>query len=61
VEAGTLKQVLRSVLLVLVFHLSCFEYRKEPNSPRARIARMLAALSVRLDATANAGGARKRA
>lgn len=42
----TLQQVLRSVVMILVFHLSGFDYRKEHASPRARTARMLAALSV---------------
>ena len=32
--------------MILVFHLSGFDYRKEQASPRARTARMLAALSI---------------
>ena len=44
----TLKQVLRSVVMILVLHLSDFDYRRQPASRRAGIARMLAALSVRL-------------
>jgi hypothetical protein len=47
----TLKQVLTSVVMVLVLHLSSFDYRKWPASAQARIARMLAALTVRLDDT----------
>ena len=42
----TLQQVLKSVAMILVFHLSGFDYRKEQASPRARTARMLAALTV---------------
>jgi hypothetical protein len=44
----TLQQVLKSVVTVLVCHLSSFEYRKRPRSAQARTARMLAALTVRL-------------
>jgi len=33
-------------VMILVFHLSGFDYRKEQASSRARTARMLAALSV---------------
>lgn len=47
----TLKEVLTSVVMVLVCHLSSFEYRKRPASAEARTARMLAALTVRLDDT----------
>lgn len=47
----TLKQVLTSVVMVLVLHLTSFEYRKRPGSAQARIARMLAALTVRLNET----------
>lgn len=47
----TLKQVLQSVAMILVLHLSSFDYRKQIASPRARVARMLAALSVRLGDT----------
>jgi hypothetical protein len=45
-KAVTLQQVLKSVAMILVFHLSGFDYRKEQASPRARTARMLAALTV---------------
>jgi hypothetical protein len=45
-QAVTLQQVLRSVAVILVFHLSGFDYGKEQASPRARTARMLAALTV---------------
>ncbi len=44
----TLKQVMRSVVTILVMHLSDFDYRRQPKSRRAVIARMLASLSVRL-------------
>jgi hypothetical protein len=54
----TLHQVLRSVVMILVFHLSGFDYRKEQASPRARTARMLAALSVVLADTVIPAGAR---
>jgi hypothetical protein len=47
----TMKQVLTSVVMVLVLHLTSFEYRKRPASAQARIARMLVALTVRLDET----------
>jgi hypothetical protein len=45
-KAVTLPQVLKSVAMILVFHLSGFDYLKEQASPRARTARMLAALIV---------------
>jgi hypothetical protein len=45
-KAVTLQQALKSVAMILVFHLSGFDYRKEQASPRARTARMLAALTV---------------
>jgi hypothetical protein len=44
-KAVTLQQVLKSVAMILVFHLSGFDYRKEHASPRAQTARMLAALT----------------
>jgi Mg-chelatase subunit ChlI len=46
--AVSLKQVLRSVAMVLVTHLSSFNYGKQPASAQARVARMLAALAARL-------------
>jgi hypothetical protein len=45
-KAVTLDQALRAVVLILVSHLSGFDYRKAEGSPSARTARMLAALSV---------------
>jgi hypothetical protein len=47
----TLRHALKSVVMILVFHLSGFDYRTEQASPRARTARILAALSVVLTDT----------
>jgi hypothetical protein len=44
----TFKQVLESVAMALVFHLSSFTYRKRSKAPQARLARILATLTVRL-------------
>jgi len=52
----TLKQVLRSVVMILVMHLTGFDYRKEQASVRARTARMLAALTVVLTDTVRSAG-----
>ena len=38
--------------MIVVFHLSSLDYQKEQASPRARTARMLAALAVVLADTA---------
>ena len=54
----TLEQVLRAVVLILVSHLSGFDYRKEQASPRARTARMPAALSAVLEDSVTPKGAR---
>ena len=54
----TLKQVLRTVMMIQVLHLSDFDYRRQPASPRAGVARMLAELSVRLAHAVTSGGAR---
>lgn len=56
----TLKQVLRSVVMILVIHLTGFDYRKEQASVRARTARMLAALSVVLADTVGVPGEKRR-
>ena len=56
----TLKQVLRSVVMILVIHLTGVNYRKERASVRARTARMLAALSVVLTDTVGVPGEKRR-
>jgi hypothetical protein len=56
----TLKQVLRSVVMILVIHLTGFDYRKEQAGVRARTARMLAALSVVLVDTVGVPGTKRR-
>ena len=56
----TLKQVLRSVVMILVIHLTGFDYRKEQASTPARTARMLAALSVVLVDTVWVPGEKRR-
>ena len=56
----TLKQVLRSVVMILVIHLTGFDYLKEQASIRARTARMLAALSVVLTDTVGVPGEKHR-
>jgi hypothetical protein len=55
----TLEQVLKSVVMVLVRHLSSFEYGKRPASAQAGVARMLAALTVRLTDTVHPKGLKK--
>jgi hypothetical protein len=52
----TLKQVLRTVMMIQVLHLSDFDYPRQPASPRAGVARMLAELSVRLADAVTRGG-----
>lgn len=59
-EPVTLKQVLKSVVMVLVTHLSSFEYGQRPASAQAKIARMLAALTVRLTDTVGKAGGRRQ-
>jgi hypothetical protein len=44
----TMAQLLRTVVTILIVHLSDFDYRKQLKSGRAGVARMLASLSVRL-------------
>ena len=44
----TMEHLLRTVVTILVVHLTGFDYRKQPNSSRAGLARMLASLSERL-------------
>jgi hypothetical protein len=44
----TIEQLLRTVVTILVIHLSDFDYRKQPKSSRAGVARMLASLCARL-------------
>ena len=52
----TMEQLLRTVVTILVIHLSDFDYRKQAGSPRAGVARMLAALTVRLTDTVHPEG-----
>ena len=59
-KAVTFKQVLESVATALVFHLSSFTYRKRSKAPQARVARILAALTVRLADTVTHRGAAMR-
>ena len=54
-----LEQVLSSVVMVLVSHLTSFEYGIQPASAQAGVARMLAALTVRLTDTVGEAGGRR--
>jgi hypothetical protein len=56
----TFKQVLDSIATALIFHLSSFTYRKRSKAPQARVARILAALTVRLADTVTRGGTAMR-
>lgn len=56
----TMEETLSFVVTTLGIHLSDFDYRRQPKSTRAGVARMLASLALRLADTVEVPGEKRR-